>query len=67
MGIEGKNGAPLNVLMEIKDSAQPPSKQRLTEDEVWWHLAWRGQVCVVNSIEQALAAIGVASAKENQS
>lgn len=47
-----------NYLIEIKDGAKPPSKRRLTVDERDWHDQWRGQVTVVESVDQALKAIG---------
>jgi len=48
-----------NVLMEIKDGSLPPSERRLTPDEAKWISLWRGQVVIVESIEEACAAIGV--------
>ena len=48
-----------NVLMEVKDSSQPPSRRRLTEDEQNWHDKWRGQVVVVETVEDALRVIGI--------
>jgi len=48
-----------NYLMEVKDGDKPPSRQRLTEDEMRWHEAWRGQVYIVYGIDDALAAVGV--------
>lgn len=47
-----------NILIEVKDGTAPPSKRRLTPDQQEWHDAWRGQVCVVESPEEALRAIG---------
>ena len=43
-----------NWLFEVKDSNQPPSKQKLTDDEKDFHLAWNGQVAVITSAEQAM-------------
>ena len=43
-----------NWLFEVKDSNQPPSKQRLTDDEKDFHLAWDGQVAVITSAEGAM-------------
>lgn len=43
-----------NYLIEIKDGSKPPSKQRLTEDELIWHGQWKGQVAVVASLEEAI-------------
>lgn len=48
-----------NILMELKDSQKPPSARQLTDDEKQWHAAWRGQVCVVSNISEALAAVGL--------
>lgn len=53
VGCEG-----INYLLEIKDSAKPPSKQRLTPDEVEWHQSWQGKVWVVSSVQQALNICG---------
>jgi hypothetical protein len=44
----------VNVLVEIKDGSLPPSKQKLTADQVKWHANWGGQVCVANSIDDAV-------------
>ncbi len=51
----GKAGQ--NYLLEVKDSAKPPSARRLTPDEHKWHSNWRGQVCTVTTIDEALEAI----------
>lgn len=46
-------------LLEVKDGTRKPSERELTPDQVKWHIAWRGGNCsVVNSIDEALAAIG---------
>lgn len=46
-------------LLEIKDGKKPPSARELTPDQVAWHLSWCGGPCiVVNSVGEALAAIG---------
>ena len=46
-------------LIEIKDGANVPSKQLLTDDQKKWHDAWTGSpVHVVRSIEQALKILG---------
>lgn len=43
-----------NYLFEIKDGKKPPSQRKLTElEEVFFNL-WRGQVSVINSLEEAL-------------
>ena len=45
-------------LLEIKDGLKPPSERKLTPDEETWHALAQAPVSVVNSIEQALQAIG---------
>ena len=50
-----------NFLLEVKDGRKSPSKRRLTPDEKDWHEAWRGQVCVVESVNDALWVVGVYS------
>jgi len=48
------------VLIEVKDGSKPPSARELTPDQIEWHMHWRGGPCVVvNSVGEALAAIGV--------
>ena len=49
----------VNLLMEIKDGSKPKSAQKLTEDQLKWHGAWQGPVCIVDSPEAALRMIGV--------
>ena len=44
------------LLMEVKDSAKPASKRRLTEDQLRWHGSWRGgPLAIVDSTESALS------------
>jgi hypothetical protein len=48
------------LLMEIKDGLKAPSAQRLTEDQLTWHGAWKGgSLAVVDGPEAALRMIGV--------
>jgi hypothetical protein len=49
VGFRGKN-----ILMEIKDGMQPPSKRQLTEDEKVFHSTWGGSVLIVESVQAAL-------------
>jgi hypothetical protein len=44
----------LNYLVEIKDGAKPPSRRRLTKDEKEFHQLWRGQICVIKSVDELL-------------
>lgn len=47
-----------NYLMEIKDGDKPPSKRKLTDDELKWHEEWRGRVDIVECVEDAYKVIG---------
>jgi hypothetical protein len=49
VGIFGKN-----FLIEIKNGKKPPSAQRLTEDETYFHESWKGQVCIIKSVDEAV-------------
>lgn len=58
-------GAPVwmrtNYLLEVK---RPWDKSRgdqgeLSPEQERWHAAWRGQVAVVRTVEEALAAVGI--------
>lgn len=49
----------VNYMVEVKDGAKPPSARKLTSDQVSWHDAWRGQVCVVKDVTEALALLGI--------
>lgn len=53
----GRHGR--NYLLEVKDGTLAPSKRKLTEDERAFHMAWSGHVSVVNSVEEALKAVGL--------
>lgn len=46
------------TLLEVKDGSKPPSKRKLTPDQVEWHAKWRDCVHVVENVEQAIEAIG---------
>ncbi len=48
-----------NYLMEIKDGRKPPSKRRLTDDEIKWHDTWGGQVAIVHNETEALSVLGL--------
>jgi len=47
-----------NYVLEVKDGGLTPSRKQLTDDERDWHNAWRGKVHIVESVDQALTAIG---------
>jgi Holliday junction resolvase len=44
----------INFLMEIKDGNKPPSQRKLTPHQIIFHAEWKGQITVVNSIQEAL-------------
>lgn len=46
-----------NLLMEIKDEAQPASKRKLTPPEEKWHAEWGGQVSIVESPAAAISLV----------
>ena len=55
--IVGRQG--VNYWLEIKDGSKVPSKRELTPDEIEFHARWRGHIQVVNSVDEALRAVGV--------
>lgn len=50
-----------DYLMLICDPAE-----KLTQDQQDWHDAWRGQVCIVRSTLDALAAIGAITPEQKR-
>lgn len=48
----------VNYLVEIKDGSKPPSRRKLTDDQVKFFDTWLGQRIVIKSITEALEAIG---------
>lgn len=45
-------------LLEVKDSAKPPSARRLTPAELAWHQRWNGgPLAVVESVAEALLTV----------
>jgi hypothetical protein len=49
VGWKGKNFA-----FEIKDGNKPPAQRKLTEGEKKFFDSWKGQVAVVESLEDAI-------------
>jgi len=43
-----------NWLLEIKDGSKPPSKRKLTPDQVIFHSTWQGQINIVCSPLEAI-------------
>ncbi len=48
----------ITYLLEVKDGSKPPSKRKLTEDELIWHDEWRGQKAIVENVDEAYEVIG---------
>ena len=48
----------VNYAVEIKDGGKFKSQRKLTPAQVAWHRDWRGQVCIVETVDEALRAIG---------
>lgn len=46
-----------NYLLEIKDSAKPPSERKLTPAEQEFHDKWTGHCAVVMSVNEALSVV----------
>jgi hypothetical protein len=46
-----------NVLVEIKDGLLPPSKRKLTPDELKFHATWLGEVVIINNVDEAIELI----------
>ena len=54
VGWQGKT-----YFLEVKDGLRAPSDRKLTPAQVDWHRDWRGHVATVNSVKEALDAIGI--------
>jgi hypothetical protein len=48
----GYNG--VNYLIEIKDGNKPPSARKLTDAELQFHSNWKGQIKIVNNLDEVL-------------
>jgi len=46
----------VNYLLEVKDGSKPPSKRKLTPDQISFRRDWNGKMSVVTSIDGALRA-----------
>jgi Holliday junction resolvase len=49
------------LMLEIKDGNKSPSRRKLTSDQERFHALWSGAIVIVNSVDEALRAIGVRS------
>ncbi len=54
VGCVAKDGRPRNILIEVKN---PEGRCDLTEAESRWIRAWKGQIAICRSPEEALAVI----------
>ena len=43
-----------NYLIEIKDGSKPKSQKKLTPEEEKFHQAWKGQICIIESVEDVV-------------
>jgi hypothetical protein len=55
-GWKGKGTGRMNLLVELKDPAQPYSKQKQTDAEFEFAVHWRGPYLMATTVEQILAA-----------
>lgn len=46
------------VLVEVKNGDLPPSRRRLTPDQIEFHQTWRGPIVVLESVSEALQLFG---------
>ncbi len=53
----GRQG--FTFFLEIKNGKKPPSGQKLTGYETAFMITWRGHYAIVNSVAQALEAVGL--------
>jgi hypothetical protein len=44
----------VNYLIEIKDGNKPPSARKLTDAELQFHSNWKGQIKIVNNLDEVL-------------
>jgi Holliday junction resolvase len=44
----------INLLVEVKDGAKSRSKRNLTPDEEKFKERWKGQYCIVSSVEEVV-------------
>jgi hypothetical protein len=49
----------INYLMEVKDGEKWACRRKLRPDQQEFHAGWQGAICVVETVDQALRAIGV--------
>ncbi len=55
----------LNLLVEIKDPAQPPSKRGLTPAEATFQDTWTGQYLVTTTPDDVLTVLGIVGVRSH--
>ncbi len=50
-----------STLMELKDGDKPPSRRRLTPDQVRFEAEWKGRLVIVENEAEALQAMGIST------
>jgi hypothetical protein len=53
----GESGISRTMVMEIKDPTKPKSDRKLTPAQQTWHDMWIGEKHVVETVDEALAAL----------
>ena len=46
-----------NWLIEVKDGAKPPSRQKLTPEQEQFFIGWHGQIDIVTSLDEAISLV----------
>ena len=47
----------VNLLVECKDGSKCASRRNLTPHEADFHANWKGQICIIESMDEAIALI----------
>lgn len=45
------------VLVEVKDGSLPPSRRKLTPDEIKFKREWKGAYCIVENIDDVIVTV----------